>query len=116
MSRIEFGQLTPDRFKLGLIFPDGPVPLQADDEDDSVDHVAKGAAMLAVFHANAARTPLPDVVSVEQSFAIDICDPETGEVLEEKLVGAFDHRTLHGHRHDDEHLPQHPVPRHRVVP
>ena len=69
---------------------DGPLPLQADEDDaDVVDHEAKGAAMLAVFHAHAAGSPAV-VEAVEQSFSIELHDPDSGELLEEKLVGAFD--------------------------
>jgi CRISPR/Cas system-associated exonuclease Cas4 (RecB family) len=34
--------------------------------------------------------PLPVVVAVEQPFQVELVNPATGEVLEEKLVGAFD--------------------------
>jgi CRISPR/Cas system-associated exonuclease Cas4 (RecB family) len=72
----------------------GPVPLQADEEDDaaSTDQmIDKGVSMLHAFHEHAGKTATElDVVSVEKSFAVSIHDVETGEVLEELLVGAID--------------------------
>ena len=73
---------------------DGDVPLQSDpeDEDEEVTIVAieeKGVAMLAAFYSQAAASPVT-VESVERVFTCDLYDPDTGELLEEKLVGAFD--------------------------
>lgn len=68
----------------------GPVPLQVEDEEDAAaDPVARGTAMLAAFHREAAARPV-QVESVERGFAVGLHDPDTGEVLEEKLVGALD--------------------------
>ena len=71
---------------------EGPVPLQPDDEDDSLEQLTdKGVSMLHAFHEHAGRTAAgTDVVSVEKSFAVPIRDVETGEVLEEQLVGTID--------------------------
>jgi hypothetical protein len=71
----------------------GPVPLQADEdgEDNSDELASKGIAMLAVFHEYAVDALVHQVVeSVEQPFAVSIFDPDSGEVLEEQLVGTVD--------------------------
>jgi CRISPR/Cas system-associated exonuclease Cas4 (RecB family) len=70
---------------------EGPVPLQPDDDDDGTDQIVdKGVAMLHVFLEHAAAAGPADVESVELSFAVPICDVDTGEQLEEVLVGAVD--------------------------
>jgi CRISPR/Cas system-associated exonuclease Cas4 (RecB family) len=71
----------------------GPVPLQADEDgdDNAAELGEKGVAMLAVFHEYAVDALAHQVVEgVEQRFAVAIFDPDSGEVLEEQLVGAFD--------------------------
>ncbi len=69
----------------------GPVPLQQVDEDDEPGAIVdKGVAMLRAFHADALTRPLPDVQAIELPFSVELHDPETGEVLEERLTGAFD--------------------------
>jgi len=73
----------------------GPVPLQLDDEEKAAagteQLIDKGVSMLHAFHEHAGRTVAePDVEAVEKSFAIEIRDVETGEVLEEQLVGTID--------------------------
>ena len=79
---------------------DGPLPLQAEDEEaDVIDHEAKGAAMVAAFYDHSASVPV-DVVAVERGFSVTLHDPDTGEQLEETLVGAFD-LVL---REDDRHV------------
>ena len=50
---------------------------------------AQGEALLKVFYETTYQDP-PNVVGVEVPFTIDLADPVTGEVLEEKLVGALD--------------------------
>jgi len=59
------------------------------DEGDSADSLRdKGVAMLRVFHA---EVPRPHkVIGVEEAFSIEIIDPITGEIMPERLVGAFD--------------------------
>lgn len=69
---------------------DGPVPIQADDEEGVADPTDKAVAMLSAFLAHAAELPLPEVIEVERAFALDVIDPSTGEQLEERLVGAMD--------------------------
>jgi CRISPR/Cas system-associated exonuclease Cas4 (RecB family) len=76
---------------------DGPVPLQVDEEDDtSTDLVVdKGVSMLHAFAEHTEKN-LDGVVveSVEKSFSVAINDPDTGEVIEEQLVGTMDLVTL----------------------
>jgi putative RecB family exonuclease len=50
---------------------------------------AQGEALLKVFYETVYQDP-PHVVGVEAPFAIDINDPVSGEILEERLVGALD--------------------------
>lgn len=72
---------------------EGDVPLQADDEEtgDKGKLVDKGVEMLAVFHDQASKTMAGvEVEAVEKPFSVDLYDPETGEVQDEKLIGAFD--------------------------
>lgn len=72
---------------------DGPVPLQADEDADetAADQVIdKGVSMLHAFYDYMGKVPIPEVVSVEKSFAVSIFDPDSGEVFEEQLVGAID--------------------------
>lgn len=72
---------------------EGPVPLQPDEDDDGADGdriVDKGVSMLHAFCENAAGSGMPDVESVELSFAVPILDAVTGELFEEQLVGAID--------------------------
>ncbi len=66
----------------------GPVPLQAEDDADS-DVVDRGVAMLRAFHAQAPAAHV-EVEDVERSFSVELHDPDSGEVIEERLVGAFD--------------------------
>lgn len=86
----------------------GPVPLQTDEDDDvSVSALTdKGIAMLDAFLEFAEEAAMQQVVeAVEQPFAVSIHDPDTGEVLEEALVGTVDavvrengHRVLLEHK------------------
>ena len=68
----------------------GPMPLGSDADDSDVDHMAKAAGMLVAFHRHAASERDLDVEAVEHPFAIELHDPDTGELLEEMLVGAID--------------------------
>lgn len=80
---------------------DSDVPLQAD-EDESDDNgalVDKGVALLGVFYDMAVKSAAGvQVEAVEKPFAVEIHDPETGEVMQEVLVGAFDLLVNDGHR------------------
>jgi putative RecB family exonuclease len=73
---------------------EGPVPLQldGDEEDDGADAsqvIEKGVSMLHAFCEHVGRSTVPEVESVEKSFAVALYDV-TGEVLEEQLVGTVD--------------------------
>ena len=71
---------------------DGKVPLQGD-EDEEVDVHAltdKGVTMLHSFAEHAAKAPPFEVVAVEHPFTVPLHDPDTGEILEEALVGFID--------------------------
>lgn len=72
----------------------GPVPLQADDDDRPVlldDLIDLGVSMLDVFHEHAVKTAKGlTVEDVEMPFSVEIADPDSGEVLDEKLVGVID--------------------------
>ena len=70
----------------------GDVPLQEDDEDGAglAGHVDRGVSMLHAFYENAGAKQNLVVEAVEQRFEVEIHDPDTGEVLEEKLVGVID--------------------------
>jgi len=72
---------------------EGDPPLQTDEDepDDKNQLVDKGVAMLALFHEQASKVVAGvEVESVEKPFAVAIHDPDTGEVQDENLVGAFD--------------------------
>jgi len=68
----------------------GPLPLQLDDEDDAGDLIDKGKTMLAVYYEHTASQPIPFVEYVEKKFSVDLYDPDSGEILEEKLTGIID--------------------------
>jgi putative RecB family exonuclease len=70
----------------------GPVPLQVDQDDDDKlgEQLDKGIAMLGIFYEYAVAQPLPVVDLIEHGFTVDVHDPDTGEVLEEKLTGVID--------------------------
>jgi hypothetical protein len=81
----------------------GPVPLQNhDDEGESFELLqAKGLAMVeaALVHPLASSK----VVAVEQTFTVDLHHPDTGEVLDVKLLGVVDLVIDEGHRTIVEH-------------
>jgi CRISPR/Cas system-associated exonuclease Cas4 (RecB family) len=67
---------------------EGDVPLQADDDDaDPGAMIDKGVSML---HAFCEQAGTPEVESVEHGFTITIHDVDTGDALEEQLVGTMD--------------------------
>jgi putative RecB family exonuclease len=65
----------------------GDVPVLLDDGDTEDGLRDRGVAMLGVFHEKAER-PVT-VLGVEQSFTVEVHDPENGEVLP-PLVGRLD--------------------------
>lgn len=83
----------------------GPVPLQIDEEGTAFeDAQAKGIQMIAVTLAHPTSQPLK-VLAVEQGFTVDLFDVETGEVIDERLMGFIDlvveedgHRVLVEHK------------------
>ena len=68
---------------------EGDVPLQADEDDgaDTGAMIDKGVSMLHAFYEQAGT---PQVESVEHGFTITIHDVDTGEALDEQLVGSMD--------------------------
>lgn len=68
----------------------GPVPLQLAEDNEPEDHVDKAVSMLTVFHQQAAAAEPMVVEAIESPFEVSIYDPDTGEVLDESLVGVFD--------------------------
>lgn len=69
---------------------EGPVPIQPEHDDKGVDHIQRGTAMLAAFHTAAGALGRVKVEGTEVPFKVDLHDPDTGDLLEERLVGAFD--------------------------
>jgi len=76
-----------DRLQAWAKAAEGDVPLQAEDDDDPSAMIDKGVSMLHAFYEQAG---IPEVVAVEHSFAITLHDVDTGEPLEEQLVGTMD--------------------------
>ncbi len=80
---------------------EGDIPLQADEDepDDRGQLVDKGVEMLALFHEQASKAVAGvEIESVEKPFAVAIHDPDTGEVQDENLIGAFDLMVNDGRR------------------
>jgi CRISPR/Cas system-associated exonuclease Cas4 (RecB family) len=67
----------------------GNLPLQADEDEDLGTVVDLGIKMLTVFHAHSAGRVV-QVAAIEHPFAVELHDPDTGEVLDEQLAGFFD--------------------------
>jgi CRISPR/Cas system-associated exonuclease Cas4 (RecB family) len=67
---------------------DDAVPVLFDGADTAASLAATGAAVLACFLKEAPRPT--EVLAVEAPFSVEVVDPETGEVLPERLVGVFD--------------------------
>jgi len=69
----------------------GPIPLQNEEDDEDLGkQLDKGVGMLAAFYAHATAQPVSKVEAIELPFSVPVHHPETGEVLEEKLVGVID--------------------------
>lgn len=66
------------------------LPVLTDDGVPLASVEAHGVAMLRAFHAHAARAPAVRPVLIEAPFNVDLHDPATGEVLDEKLTGVID--------------------------
>src|SRR6202022_42356 len=67
----------------------GKVPLQVDEDEDIGAIVDQGVRMLGVFYAYAAGKSV-QVEAIETPFTAELFDPETGELLDEHLVGVLD--------------------------
>ena len=67
---------------------DGPTPVLLDKNETPESLLDKGTGLMQVFHDQAQRPER--VVGVEEPFSIELCDLETGEVLEPRLVGVLD--------------------------
>ena len=65
-----------------------PVPVLFDKSDSADSMRDKGVAMLKVFHTEAPRPHR--VIGVEEPFSVEVHDPTTGQVFDERLVGAID--------------------------
>lgn len=68
---------------------DGPLALALDEDDP--DPVDVGTRILTAFHRHVVETGEVSVVAVELPFdGVELSDPDTGEVLDEKLSGVMD--------------------------
>lgn len=102
VSRDEVKQRFIDELTLAK---NGPVPLQEDEDGTGFDlAIDKGTQMLDVTLEHPSARPAK-VLGVEQSFTVDLYDPATGAVLDEKLKGVIDlvveedgHRCLVEHK------------------
>jgi putative RecB family exonuclease len=93
--RLMDGQPEPTCLELEAAFTDawrreleGPTPVLLDEGETEDSAVDQGVALIRVFHAQAERPT--KVAAVEEPFSIEISDPVTGVVFEERLVGVFD--------------------------
>jgi putative RecB family exonuclease len=67
------------------------VPLQSGEDGDDLDQIVdKGVSMLHAFYEHASKAPPFEVEAVEHGFTVPLHDPDTGEVLDEQLVGTMD--------------------------
>ena len=71
-------------------------PVQIEETDCDLEAV--GTGLLKTFYEASYQEP-PEVLGVEFPFGVEIHDPVTGEVLEERLVGALDLIIKEGGRH-----------------
>jgi CRISPR/Cas system-associated exonuclease Cas4 (RecB family) len=90
------GGAAPSREVLEQTFSDslqqqfeGKVPVRTEDDEEPGQLIDLGTKMLGAFHAYASRQQFT-VEAVEVPFTAELFDPETGEVLDEHLVGIFD--------------------------
>jgi len=66
----------------------GPIPVLLDKKDTPDSLLDKGVGLMETFLDQAERPAR--VVGVEEAFSIELCNQETGEVLERRLVGVLD--------------------------
>jgi hypothetical protein len=68
----------------------GKIPVRLDDDEGDTGKLTDLAVrMIDAFYAHAANTPV-NVEAIETPFAVELFDPESGEMLDEHLVGVFD--------------------------
>lgn len=68
---------------------EGKVPVRTEDDEEPGQLVDLGVKMLGAFHAYASGQQFA-VEAVEVPFTAELFEPETGELLDEHLVGVFD--------------------------
>ena len=79
--------------RLDVELADTSIPLRFDEGQDAGSIKDLGVAVLGAFWDQGF---VPDqVLAVEQPFAVDLADPETGEVLDIPLIGAIDLVAVH---------------------
>ena len=66
---------------------DRPIPIKLPDDDDGTQMIDQGVEMLRVFWEKA---DVPEVIAVEQPFAVSLHDPTTGEEFSAPIIGAMD--------------------------
>ena len=66
---------------------DRPIPIKLPDDGDADGMLDQGVAMLRMFWEEG---DVPEVLAVEQPFAVPLYDPTTGEQFDFPLIGAMD--------------------------
>jgi len=66
---------------------DAPIPIRLDDDSDGGEMIDQGVAVLQTFWE---RADCPQILAVEQAFAVPLYDPATGEIFHAPLIGAMD--------------------------
>ena len=74
---------------------DREIPVLFDKGADSDQVLDQGIGLLTAFHE---KVQIPKVISIEQPFSVDLADPASGEVMDIRLVGAFDLVTMEDER------------------
>ena len=78
---------------------EGGVPLQDDEDgDDPRTMVDRGVSVLNAFYEHASCAPALVVEEVERGFVVPLRDPDSGDVLDEVLVGTWDLVAVEGGR------------------
>jgi putative RecB family exonuclease len=67
---------------------DHPVPVLLDRSETTDGLLDLGVELVRAFRTTVERPHR--VVGVEEPFSVEICDPVTGEIFDERLVGVFD--------------------------
>lgn len=94
-GRLRDGEPEPTANELRHAFADAwttelatGLPVLFDKDETPASLFELGTALLEVFHRDIPRPA--EVLGVEEPFSVELVDPETGEVLPERLVGVFD--------------------------